>query len=117
MAEAKIKILWDSVVAEITGKTFVEQVKVNNVKTGKSSVLNVAGVFLAVGFQPNTEYLKGAIKLDKNNAAITDDNMATSIPGVFAAGDIRSGSIRQVISATGDGAVAAVNAERYLIGL
>jgi len=115
--EPKIKILWDSVVDEITGDTFVKKVKVSNVKTKKKSTLNVAGVFMAVGFKPNTEYLKGAIKLDKNNAIITDDKMATNVPGVFAVGDIRSGSIRQVISATGDGAVAAVNAEKYITGL
>ena len=116
-AEPKIKVLWDSVVDEISGDTFVGKVKVGNVKTGKKSTLNVAGVFMAVGFKPNTDYLKGAIKLDKNNAIITDDKMATNVPGVFAVGDIRSSSIRQVISATGDGAVAAVNAEKYITGL
>ena len=116
-AEPKIKVLWDSVVDEISGDTFVEKVKVSNVKTRKKSTLKVAGVFMAVGFKPNTGYLKGAIKLDKNNAIITDDKMVTNVPGIFAAGDIRSGSIRQVISATGDGAVAAVNAEKFIAGL
>ena len=116
-AEPKIKILWDSVVDEISGDTFVEKVKVSNVKTDNKSTLNVAGVFMAVGFKPNTDYLKGAVKLDKNNTIITDDKMATNVPGVFAVGDIRSSSIRQVISATGDGAVAAVNAEKYITGL
>ena len=116
-AEPKIDILWDSVVDAITGDTFVEKVRVSNVKTKKKSTLNVAGVFMAVGFKPNTEYLKGALELDKTNAIITDDKMATSVPGVYAAGDIRSGSIRQVISATGDGAVAAVNAEKYIAGI
>ena len=116
-AEPKIKILWDSVVDEISGGTFVERVKISNVKTKKNSTLDVAGVFMAVGFKPNTEYLKGVVKLDKTNAIITDDKMATNVPGVFAAGDIRSGAIKQVISATGDGAVAAVNAEKYITGL
>ncbi len=116
-AEPKIEILWDSVVDAITGDTFVEKVVVSNVKTKKKSTLNVAGVFMAVGFKPNTEYLQGALELDKTNAVITDDKMATSVPGVYAAGDIRSGSIRQVISATGDGAVAAVNAEKYIAGI
>jgi len=116
-AEPKIKVLWDSVIDEISGDTFVEKIKVSNVKTDNRSTLNVAGVFMAVGFKPNTDYLKGAIKLDKNNAIITDDKMATNVPGVFAVGDIRSSSIRQVISAAGDGAVAAVNAEKYITGL
>jgi thioredoxin reductase (NADPH) len=116
-AEPKIKILWDSVVAKISGDTFVEEVTVSNVKTGKESTLHVAGVFMAVGFKPNTGYLEGVVKLDNNNAVITDYKMATDVPGVFAVGDIRSGSIRQVIAATGDGAVAAVNAEKYIAGL
>lgn len=116
-AAPKIKILWDSVVAKISGDTFVEEVTVSNVKTKKESTLHVAGVFMAVGFKPNTGYLEGVVKLDKNNAVITDDKMATDVPGIFAVGDIRSGSIRQVISATGDGAVAAVNAGKYIAGL
>ncbi|MGD9143241.1 MAG: thioredoxin-disulfide reductase [Dehalococcoidia bacterium] len=116
-AEPKIEILWDSVMDEISGETFVEKVKVSNVKTKKQTVLEVSGVFMAVGFKPNTEYLRGVVELDKINSVITDVNMATNVPGVYAAGDIRSGSIRQVIAATGDGAIAAINAEKYLVGL
>jgi thioredoxin reductase (NADPH) len=95
----------------------VEGVTVSNVKTGKKQALDVGGVFMAVGFKPNTEFLKGKLKLDKINAIIVDDKMATSVPGAFAAGDIRGNSIRQVIAATGDGAVAAISAEKYLSGL
>jgi thioredoxin reductase (NADPH) len=115
--EPKINVLWDTVVDEISGDAFVEKVRVSNVGTGKKSTLDIAGVFMAVGFKPNTGYLKGVIKLDKNKAIITDHKMATNVPGVFAVGDIRSGSIRQVISATGDGAVAAVHAEEYIAAL
>jgi thioredoxin reductase (NADPH) len=114
--EPRIEVLWDTVVEEIKGETFVNQLKVRNVKTEKESVLDVSGVFMAIGFKPNTDYLKDALKLDKTGAIITDTNMETSVPGVFAAGDIRSGSIRQVIAAAGDGAVAAINAEKYLTG-
>jgi thioredoxin reductase (NADPH) len=117
LTEPKIKILWDSVMDEVTGETFVEGIKLSNVKTKKKSNLKVAGVFMAIGFKPNTEYLQGAVELDKNNAIVTDDKMATSVPGVYAVGDIRSSSIKQVIAATGDGAVAAVNAEKYIAGL
>jgi thioredoxin reductase (NADPH) len=115
-AEPKIKFLWDSVVEEIKGETFVNQLKVRNVKTEKESVLDVSGVFMAIGFKPNTDYLKDVLELDKIGAIVTDENMQTSVPGVFAVGDIRSGSIRQVIAAAGDGAVAAINAEKYITG-
>jgi thioredoxin reductase (NADPH) len=113
-AEPKIEILWDTVVNEITGDTSVARLKVRNVKTDKLSDLDVSGVFMAVGFKPNTDYLKGVLELDSIGAVVTGTNMETDVPGVFAAGDIRSNSIRQVIAAAGDGAVAAVNAERYI---
>jgi thioredoxin reductase (NADPH) len=116
-AEPKIEVLWDTVIDEITGDTFVTRLKVRNVKTDKVSDLNVSGVFMAVGFKPNTDYLKGVLDLDSIGAIVTGNNMETSVPGVFAAGDIRGSSIRQVIAAAGDGAVAAVNAERYISGL
>jgi thioredoxin reductase (NADPH) len=116
-AEPKIEIMWDTVIDEIAGDTFVARLMVHNVKTEKPSDLDVSGVFMAVGFKPNTDYLKGVLELDSIGAIVTGNNMETSVPGVFAAGDIRSSSIRQVIAAAGDGAVAAVNAERYLSGL
>lgn len=116
LAEPKIEFLWDTVVEEIKGETFVNQLRVRNVKTKKESVLDVSGVFMAIGFKPNTDYLKDVLKLDNTGAIVTDEKMETSVPGVFAAGDIRSGSIRQVIAAAGDGAVAAINAEKYLAG-
>ena len=113
-AENKIKILWDSVIEEIAGDTFVDVVKVNNVKTKKKSDLKVSGVFMAVGFKPNTEYLKGVVELDNIGTVVVNEKMETSVPGIFAAGDIRSNSIRQVIAAAGDGAVAAIEAEKYI---
>ena len=112
--DKKIKILWDSVIEEITGENFVDTVKLNNVKTKKKSDLKVSGVFMAVGFKPNTEYLKGVVELDKIGTVVVNEKMETSVPGIFAAGDIRSNSIRQVIAAAGDGAVAAIGAEKYI---
>jgi thioredoxin reductase (NADPH) len=115
-AEKKIEFLWDSVLTAITGDAFVEGVTVSNVKTKKETRLPVAGVFMAVGFRPNTGYLQGVVALDELGTVIVNDKMETSAPGIFAAGDIRSQSIRQVVAATGDGAVAAISAEKYIGG-
>jgi thioredoxin reductase (NADPH) len=115
-AEKKIEFLWDSVLTAITGDAFVEGITVSNVKTKKETRLPVAGVFMAVGFRPNTGYLQGVVALDELGTVIVNDKMETSAPGIFAAGDIRSQSIRQVVAATGDGAVAAISAEKYIGG-
>ena len=71
---------------------------------------------MSVGFRPNTAFLGGLLELDETGAVVTSDRMETSVPGILAAGDIRSGSIRQVIAAAGDGAVAAISAEKYISG-
>ena len=115
-AEPKIEFLWDTVVEEIMGAAFVNRLRVRNVKTGQESGLDVSGVFVSVGFKPNTDYLNGVLTLDATGAVVTSDKMETSIPGILAAGDIRSNSIRQVIAAAGDGAIAAIYAEKYLTG-
>jgi thioredoxin reductase (NADPH) len=114
MAEPKIEILWDAAVAEITGDTFVSKIKVGNLKTNQKSIFDVSGVFVSVGSQPATGYLKGRLTLDAAGAVVTNDRLESSLPGIFAAGDIRSGSIRQVIGAAGDGAAAAINAGKYI---
>jgi thioredoxin reductase (NADPH) len=115
-AEKKIGFLWDSVLKEIAGDTFVNKITVSNVKTKKKTVLDVSGVFMAVGFIPSTGYLKDIVKLDGIGTIITNEHLESSVPGVFAAGDIRSNSIRQTIAAAGDGAVAAIGAEKYITG-
>ncbi len=115
-AKPNMEFLWDTVVEEIMGEAFVNRLRVRNVKTGQESSLDVAGVFMSVGFKPNTDYLRGILTFDATGAIVANDRMETSVPGIFAAGDIRSNSIRQVISAAGDGATAAVNAEKYLSG-
>lgn len=113
-ANPKIKFLWDTVVESITGDKLVKEIRLRNVKTGKGSSLEVSGVFVAVGLRPNTGYLKGLLKLDAGGFILVNGQMETGVPGVFAAGDIRAGSIRQVVSAAGDGATAAIAAERFL---
>ncbi|MEE8419243.1 MAG: thioredoxin-disulfide reductase [Dehalococcoidales bacterium] len=113
-AEPKIEFLWDTTVDAIEGDVFVQKLQLNNVKTGKKSTLEVAGVFVSIGFVPDTAYLKGVVPLDLTGHITTNTEMETEVPGVFAAGDIRSKLARQVITAAGDGATAAVSAGRFI---
>ena len=113
-AEPKIEFLWDTVVEKIEGEDVVKKLILRQVKTGKKSTLDVAGIFIATGFKPNTNYLKDFLPLDKTGFIKTNDRMETEIPGIFAIGDIRLNSARQAITAAGDGATAAVNAEKIL---
>jgi thioredoxin reductase (NADPH) len=112
----RIEVLWDSAVEEIMGEALVSRIRVRHIPSGRVSVLDVAGVFVAIGLRPNTDYLKGFLALDTNGAIVTDAKLEASVSGIFAAGDIRSNSIRQVISAAGDGATAALSAGRYIEG-
>ena len=113
-ANPKIEFVWDSVVEAIKGDDAVSGLEVKNVKTGEVSSLKVAGVFVYVGFHPNTDFLKGFLTLDSVGNIPVNNQMETAIPGVFAAGDLRGNSPRQVATAVGDGATAALSAERYL---
>lgn len=113
-AEPKIEFRWNSVVEAIEGGDFVERVRLRQVISGKKSVLRVAGIFVSVGLKPDTDYLKGVLPLDASGHIITNKNMETEIDGIFAAGDIRAGSIRQAITAAGDGATAAFYAKEFI---
>ncbi len=113
-SEPKIDFLWNSVVQKIEGEDLVNRIRLRNVKTGEESTLDISGVFVSIGFIPNTEYLKGVLPLDKAGAVITNSSMETEIAGIFAAGDIRRDSPRQVIAAAGDGATAAIGATKFL---
>ncbi len=115
-AAPKIEFLWDTVVEAVEGENTVKRLRLKNVKTGEKSTLDISGVFVAVGFRPNTGYLKKVVTLEKDGTIITNEKMETNVPGIFAAGDIRSSSIRQVAGAVGDGAVAAIYVEHYLAG-
>ncbi len=112
--DPKIDFIWNSVVTRIEGDGAVNQLRLRNTKDDTISVLPVAGVFIAIGLAPNTKYVQGIIPLDKDGYIITNEVMETEIPGILAAGDVRHNSARQVISAAGDGATAAVSAERFL---
>lgn len=110
----KIELVWDSVIKEIIGNFGVEGIRVRNLKSNEENNLKVDGIFVAIGANPNTELVKGKLNLSPNGYIISDENMRTSIPGVFAAGDIREKTLRQVITAASDGAIAAYMAERYI---
>ena len=112
--EQKINVIFDSVVEEISGKDVLEQVTLKNIKTNTISQLSVNGVFIFVGRTPNTNFLNNQLKLNKQGYIITDDKMNTSLEGVFACGDVREKILRQVVTATGDGAIAAISAQHYL---
>jgi thioredoxin reductase (NADPH) len=113
----RIDFLWDSVAREIVGRQAVTGVRVENVKSGEFSLVPVDGVFIYVGFTPNTKFLKGELELDEQGYIVADERGHTSRRGVFAAGDVRQGVLRQVATAVGSGAVAAMEAEEYIAEL
>ena len=110
----KIEFIWDSVVKEIKGENLVTTAVLENVKTKEISNLSVNGVFPYIGITPNVELITGQLEQDARGFIVTDDTMATSVEGVFAAGDVRTTPLRQVITAAADGAVGAVYAVKYL---
>ena len=113
-AEPNIEFLWNKVVAGIEGEDVVKRLRLRDVKTDQQSTLDVAGIFVSIGSKPKTAFIKGVLPLDADGYIITNEKMETELPGVFAAGDIRSSSIQQVIAAAGDGATAAIYAERFI---
>lgn len=111
----KIKMVWDSVPEKITGDDAgVNALHIKNVKTGEQSVLSVTGVFIYVGYNPNTEFLRGLLNLNESNYIVANDDMSTSAPGIFVAGDVRKKPLKQIATAVGDGATAAMSAEKYI---
>ncbi len=115
--DPKLEFLWHTVVEEISGDREVKELKLHQVKTGERSTLAVSGVFIYAGLRPNTDYLKNILSLDEAGHILVNELMETKIPGVFAAGDIRHNSGRQAITAAGDGATAALSAERFIHGV
>jgi thioredoxin reductase (NADPH) len=113
-ANPKITVHWESIVTQIAGGDLVNKVVLSNVKTHDQSELEVDGVFVLVGQNPNTAMLKGIIELDELGYIITDEEMRTNIPGVYAAGDVRRKFLRQIVTACADGAIAATAAEKYI---
>ena len=112
LANPKIDVRWNSVVTAIEGTEGVEGVRVRDVHTGKELSLPLSGVFIAIGFIPRS--IKDHAKHDAGGVLLTDERMEISVPGVFAAGDIRAQPVRQITNAVGDATIAAVMAEKYL---
>jgi len=118
-ANPKIEFMWDSEIASVNDVTKgeVTGVTVRNVKTGALTEVPLDGVFIAIGHTPNTSLFKGQLELDSTGYIVTRDGSRTSVPGVFAAGDVQDHVYRQAITAAGSGCMAAIDAERFLEGL
>ncbi|NPV79963.1 MAG: FAD-dependent oxidoreductase [Firmicutes bacterium] len=110
----KIQFAWNSVVTTIVGTNKVEGVRLRNTKDGSERDLLADGVFIYVGSRPNTEFLKGFLSLSAQGYIVTDERMRTQIGGIFAAGDVRQKTLRQIVTAVSDGAIAAVEAEKLI---
>lgn len=114
MKNEKIAFVWNSVVEDILGGEIVTGVRLKNIVTGKTTELSCAGVFVAIGHRPNTTLFAGQIEMDEKGYIRTHHGTATSVPGVFAAGDVQDSHYRQAITAAGTGCMAAIDAERFL---
>ena len=112
-----ITVVMDSVVESIDGGDMVESVTVKNVHTGATKAIAIAGVFLFVGVEPNTSFLDGGFEQAEGGWLKTDERMCSSVPGVFVAGDVRASPLRQIVTAAGDGAVAAMSAYHWVASL
>ena len=110
----KVKFEWKSFVKEVMGDNKVSGVKLGYVDSNEEKILECDGVFIFVGFIPGTDFVKGFVEMDERGYILTDDNMKTSVPGVFACGDARKKLLRQIITACGEGATAAFAAEQYI---
>ena len=110
-----VEMVWDSIPLEICGQDQVTGIRVQNVKTGKETQIDTDGVFVAVGIVPNTKLVEGLAELDEGGYIAAGEDGLTSVPGIFAAGDVRTKGLRQVVTAVSDGANAAVSAQKYLL--
>lgn len=112
--DPKINMVWDTVITSINGKDKVESISVQNVKTGENREMKIDAVFPYIGYEPNTELFAEQIRLDSKGFIITDENLATSCEGVFAAGDVRVSPLRQVVVSAADGAISATGAVKHI---
>jgi len=111
-----VEIIWNSVVEKINGEEQVENISVKNINNNEINTINVAGVFIAVGLVPNSVVFKDVVPLNEKGYVIADENGITEMQGIFAAGDVRTKKLRQIITAVADGAVAVTSIQQYLLG-
>ncbi|MGQ0825160.1 MAG: thioredoxin-disulfide reductase [Actinomycetota bacterium] len=116
-ANPKVEFRWNSVVDDVLGDGRVEGVRLRDIETGSIDDVALSGVFVAIGHDPNTQLFAGQLDLDDNGYVLTHDGTTTSVPGVFASGDVQDHVYRQAITAAGTGCMAALDAERYLEAL
>ena len=114
-ANEKMEFVWNTVVEEILGEDHVTGIRVRDVVSGETRTIDVGAVFVFIGLTPNTGYLRGKVKMDAGGHVFVNEWMETEVPGLFAAGDIRANSARQVVTAAGDGATAAIRADHYIV--
>ena len=110
----KIEVVWNTTVEEVLGENVVSGVRVRNVVTNLENVVEVSGIFVYVGLEPNSELVRSVVKLDGAGHIPVNISMETEVPGLYAAGDIRQHSVSQLVSAAGDGATAAITAFKYI---
>ena len=113
-ANPKMRFVWDSVAEEVVGNGTVTGIRVRNVKSGETQLIDTSGVFMYVGLIPATKVFEGQVELNEAGYVLTDEHKRTNVPGVFAAGDVENPEFRQCVVAAGSGATAAIQAERYL---
>ncbi|MFH1783813.1 MAG: thioredoxin-disulfide reductase [bacterium] len=116
-ANKKISFIWDSVVEEIKGEKMFSKAAIKNVKTGDTKDIPADGMFIFIGTQPDTGFIEDIVNTDETGYILTDENMQSSAKGVFACGDVRKKLLRQIVTACGEGATAAVAAEIYINSL
>lgn len=111
----KVNFVMESLPVSINGENAVESVIVKNKVTETEESIDIKGVFIFVGVEPNTEFLRGVMDMDEGGFILTDEAMSTSTPGIFTAGDVRAGNVRQIVAACGEGTVAALSVRNLLV--
>jgi thioredoxin reductase (NADPH) len=115
MKNPRISFIWDSTIDDVLGDNKVTGVKVKNLQTGNASVVQTDGVFVAIGYEPNTSIFKDKLELDAKGYVVTRNETETNVRGVFAAGDVRDHRYRQAVTAAADGCKAAIDADRFIL--